>query len=56
MTKQSNEDPSSVEFWESLSIKPIVVDTSNDISSKAAEIAERIKESADDIKNGGKKE
>lgn len=57
MTKQHNEDMSSVEFWRAIGIEPIVVGTSSeeDISSKASEIAERIKEAVKDINSGDKK-
>ena len=53
MNKKSNsDDPTSVEFWEKLGIKPIVIDTSTEEGAKkgASEVAERIKEAVEEIK------
>lgn len=53
MTKQHNsENPLSVEYWEKLGIKPIVVDTSSveDVSQKANEITDRIKNAVEELK------
>lgn len=53
MSKPNNQDnPNTVEFWEALGIKPIVVDTSSDkdVENKAADIAERIKDAAKEIR------
>ena len=53
MNKKSNSDnPASVEFWEKLGIKPIVIDTSTEEGTKkgASEVAERIKEAVEEIK------
>lgn len=54
MTKDNNSqnDPSTPEYWESLGIKPIIIDPndSKDVEEKAQEISDRIREAAEDIK------
>lgn len=50
--KNNSQDLNNPEYWESMGIKPIVIDPNNDedVKQKTGEIAERIKDAVEDLK------